>query len=101
MKYEIELNSNEPNTIVNFDDYEDLAFELKLRTIDEQQLYVDIEINNEIICYGRRCCNKMPLLLTNKYNGNLYFKDEYGDNDPVYSDFNTRYKLIWDTDYVL
>ena len=74
---------------------------ISLRTMKDGSLIADITVDGEVQRYGVRCIDKMPLLLNNALNGNLYFYDTLGNTDPVYSGFNDRYLLIFDTEYSL
>lgn len=97
---QIKLNETLPNQSISFD-IDEGYIDLDLRTT-ETGLYCNIALNGEQIFYGRRCCNKSPLFLSpNVIKGNLYFKDLYGNNDPNYEEFNSRYILIYDKNYTI
>lgn len=40
-------------------------------------------------------------MLSKVISGNFYFYDLYGNSDPQYQEFNSRYRLIYDTDFNL
>ena len=78
-----------------------LTFPKWLRTMADGSLIMDLTIDGEVQFYGRRCINRMPLMLSQVISGNFYFYDLYGNSDPEYSGFNSRYQLIYDTDFNL
>lgn len=94
---------NEPNQELSFDatnaDGEILYFDLSLRTFSDGNLCANISVNGDLKRAGVICKNEMPLLVDNRYKGNLYFQDVYGDEEPTYSGFNDTVLLIWDTEY--
>lgn len=97
---QIVLNNTLPNQTISFDVDEKLIT-LNLRTT-EKGLFCDLFIDGKAIFYGKRCVNLMPLLLNNNaMNGNLYFKDLYGNSDPNYEFFNERYILVYDEQYFI
>lgn len=75
--------------------------DINLRTMYDGFLIMDLIIDDKPQFYGRRCINRMPLLLNRVIQGNLYFYDLFGNSDPVYTEFNDRYVLIYDTEYNL
>lgn len=77
------------------------AADISLRTLADNSLIMDLIIDGKIQFYGRRCINRMPLLLSPVMPGNLYFYDLFGISDPQYAEFNDRYQLIYDTEYKL
>lgn len=77
------------------------AVDINLRTTMSGDLICDIYINNEVQVLSETCCNKMPLIPSNKINGNIYFMDMDGNTDPVYTGFNDKYCLIYDTEFEL
>lgn len=95
----------EPNQILSVNLTDDngniYIADIKLRTMDDGSLIMDLAIDDEPQFYGRRCVNKMPLLLNQVIGGNLYFYDLFGNSDPVYTEFNDRYILVYDTEYNL
>lgn len=96
---------NEPNSKVSAN-ITDAAGEIHtvnvaLRTMADGSLIMDLTIDGEVQFYGRRCINRMPLMLSQVISGNFYFYDLYGNSDPEYSEFNSRYQLIYDTDFNL
>ena len=92
---------HEPNQefTVNIFDANNRPFSLdiKLRTINNQT-YMDLFINGSVEFLGKRCCNNIPLVANNKLNGNLYFKDLFGNDNPKYTEFNDRFALLYDTE---
>ena len=72
-----------------------------INLINEPNSKVSANIDGEVQFYGRRCINRMPLMLSQVVSGNFYFYDLYGNSDPEYSGFNNRYQLIYDTDFNL
>lgn len=77
------------------------ALDLKLRTLLDGNLCIDIVVDGETQRLSAICTNDMPLLPTNIINGNLYFDDIYGTSDPSYEEFNDRFRLIYDTELKL
>lgn len=75
--------------------------DIMLRTMADGSLIMDLSIDGEVQFYGRRCIDRMPLLLSHVIPGNLYFYDKFGNSDPIYSEFNDRYLLVYDTEYNL
>lgn len=75
--------------------------DINLRTMEDGSLIMDLLIDDEPQFYGRRCVNRMPLMLNQVISGNFYFYDLFGNSDPVYTEFNDRYLLIYDTEYSL
>lgn len=75
--------------------------DIALRTMSDGSLIMNLEIDGEPAFYGRRCIDRMPLLLNQAISGNFYFMDQYGTSDPVYTGFGDRYLLIYDTEYSL
>lgn len=73
--------------------------DLKLRTLPNGALIADVAVDAEQQVCGRYCNNRMPLLPTNVINGNLYFEDLYGSEEPLYTMFNDRFALIYDTEF--
>lgn len=76
-------------------------FDIKLRTMPDGFLIMDLSIDDVPVFYGRRCVNKMPMILGNPISGNMYFVDQYDNTDPVYTGLDDRYVLIYDTEYQL
>lgn len=89
---------NQPNQEFNFNINNNL-YEIKLRTMKNNDLVMDFKYNSQIVFNARRCINKMPLILSNGYEGNIYFQDIYGNENPNYQNFNTRFLLIFDDEY--
>lgn len=77
------------------------AVDIDLRTLSDGNMVANISIDGEMIISSVMCCNKMPLIPSNMINGNIYFEDEFDNTDPVYSGFNDKYKLIYDTEFRL
>lgn len=96
-QYLVNLN-NEPNQSFSFDAGEQVV-DMSLRTTTEGFLYCDIAVDGVGLFAGRTCCNQMPLLLNDILVGNLYFEDLYGNEDPRYEEFNSRFVLVYDTEY--
>lgn len=77
------------------------GIDYNIRTLPDNNIIMDITVNDIVQRKGVICTNKMPLVPTNILNGNLYFQDIYGDENPVYTEFNTRFQLIYDTEFRL
>lgn len=96
---------NEPNTSVSANITDDSgnihSVDVKLRTIQDGSLICDMRIDDVDIFYGRRCINRMPLLFDNVIEGNFYFYDLYENDDPQYTEFNSRWVLVYDTEFSL
>lgn len=75
--------------------------DIALRTMPDGTLIADLAIDGTPAVYGRRCIDRMPLLLNQAISGNFYFMDKFGITDPVYTGFGDRYLLIYDTEYSL
>lgn len=75
------------------------AVDFALRTLPDGNVLMNISVNNKLQRDGVICCNKMPLVPTNVLNGNIYFEDLYGNENPNYQDFNKRFQLIYDTEF--
>lgn len=75
--------------------------DISLRTMEDGSLIMDLAIDDEPQFYGRRCINRMPLILNQVIPGNLYFYDLFGNSNPNYNEFNDRYLLVYDTEYRL
>lgn len=74
---------------------------INLRTT-KQGLFMDLYLNDKLLFAGRRCCNLMPLIYQKGLiAGNLYFKDLYGNSNPNYEEFNERFILIYDPNYIM
>ena len=104
MKYVITLVNipNQSGSCNLTDDNGDMyGVDYKLRTLPDGNLLIDIIVNDVVQRQGVICANMMPLVPTNILNGNLYFQDIYGDESPKYTDFNTRFQLIYDTEFRL
>jgi len=96
---------NEPNTSVSANITDSSgnihSVDVKLRTIQDGSLVCDMRIDDVDIFYGRRCINRMPLLFNNAIEGNFYFYDLYENADPQYTGFNSRWVLVYDTEFSL
>lgn len=75
--------------------------DIKLRTMPDGYLIIDMGVDDTPVFYGRRCVNKMPLMLGYPMTGNFYFYDQFGNTDPVYTGLGDRYLLIYDDEYEL
>lgn len=75
--------------------------EIALRTMPDGTLIANLEIDGEPVFYGRRCVNRMPLMLAGPVGGNFYFVDQYENTDPVYTGLGDQYMLIYDDEYIL
>lgn len=75
--------------------------DIKLRTMPDEYLIIDMGVDDTPVFYGRRCVNKMPLMLGYPMTGNFYFYDQFGNTDPVYTGLGDRYLLIYDDEYEL
>lgn len=103
MKYQINLPVS-PNVSVSFD-LDGIAFDFKYRTLKNGMMCCDITSNDgtdERVVAGRICVNESPLLLECPWargTGNLYFLDKYGSDNPVYTELNDRFALVYDDEY--
>lgn len=77
------------------------AVDYSIRTLPDGNILMDISVNDEVQRQGVICANMMPLVPTNILNGNLYFRDIYGNENPNYNEYNTRFQLIYDTEFRL
>ncbi len=75
--------------------------QITLRTMPDMSLIANLEIDGEPVFYGRRCRNRMPLMLSGPIGGNFYFVDQYENTDPVYTGLGDQYLLIYDDEYTL
>ena len=101
MEYRVNL-LQVPNQEISFNIENDKGFfavDVKLRTMPTAGLVADVFIDGEAQIYGRRCIDRMPLLLNNNLGGNLYFKDQFGTLDPNYKEFNDRFLLVFNSEY--
>lgn len=62
-------------------------------------LFMDIGVSNTWIAQGVLClnCNKIVRYPYLKFQGELFFADTKGSDDPVYDELGTRYKLFYAT----
>lgn len=63
-------------------------------------VYMDLVVNQTTIVLNELCHNRVVINL-HKYKpliGNLVFIDIEGQKDPIFSEFNSRYKLYYFTD---
>lgn len=75
--------------------------DINLRTLYDGQMIADISIDGTAVFYGRRCIDRMPLMLGGAIPGNFYFVDLFGNSNPVYTDLGNEYLLIYDDEYQL
>ncbi len=96
---------NEPNQKLSFDleadDGTAFNIDMALRTTPNNLTVANIDINGQAVRQGVVCCNNMPLIAGNELKGNLLFVDQFGDEDPLFDQFNERFLLIYDTEYRL
>lgn len=102
MKYEITLNKV-PNQILNFtiEDRQGVPHlcEMHLKEYQPGLLVASLKIDGAQIFASRKVCNMMPLIYSNDYKGNFYFEDFYRNRDPEPEGFNSRWKLLFNTNY--
>lgn len=100
-KYEIGLVqvANQSLTCTLSDGVDNFIVDIRLRTLYSGALCADIAVNGVVERLSVLCHNLNPLLATNVLGGNLYFEDAFGNDDPSYTQFNDRFKLIYDTGY--
>ena len=63
------------------------------------KIYIDVHVDKSPVIQGRLCLNNTPIVNEHYrgFVGDLFFIDNYGTNDPVFSEIGTRYFLIyWD-----
>jgi hypothetical protein len=62
-------------------------------------LFMDVGVDNTWIAQGVLClnCNKIVRYPYLKFEGELFFADTKGSDDPVYDELGTRYKLFYAT----
>jgi len=77
------------------------VIQVTLRTMPDGYLIANLEIDQEPVFYGRRCVNRMPLMLAGPIKGNFYFVDQYSNTDPVYTGLGLQYLLIYDDEFIL
>lgn len=94
---------NEPNQSLSCNLTDDsgtvFAVDINLRTLSDGNLIADVIVDNIPQRYGVMCNNNMPLVPNNMLGGNIYFQDQYGNDNPQYKDFNDRYLLIYDSEF--
>lgn len=95
-QYQIDL-LQEPNQEISVE-IGDYSYDIAIRTI-KNETYITITRDNEVLFYSKRCCNKMPLL--NQRQGNMYFYDNSGNDDPNWQEFNDRFILVYDDEYLI
>lgn len=104
MKYKINLN-RVPNQEGSFNLTEPSGTihrcDFSLRLLTDGSMCITLTIDDSTVCQSKKCVNNMPLILNNKIEGNLYFTDIYGNENPNYQEFNERYILVYDTEYLL
>lgn len=61
------------------------------------KLYVDIKANRVPVVSGRVCLNGEPIVneAFRPFDGELYFEDLQGNDDPVFGGLGKRYVLRW------
>ena len=104
MKYLINLVNipNQSASCTLTDDEQNVyGLDFNLRTLPDGNILIDITVDGEVQRQGVICTNLMPLVPTNILNGNIYFQDLYGNDNPNYAEFNTRFQLIYDTEFRL
>lgn len=77
------------------------AVDIALRHLQDGSLCANIDVNGDPQHYGVLVHNKMPLLPSDILGGNIYFEDQYGNDDPVYTEYGDRFLLIYDTEFKL
>ncbi|MBR2771608.1 MAG: hypothetical protein IKD78_06300 [Bacteroidales bacterium] len=75
--------------------------DFRLRTMPSGFLITDITIDDVVVVYGRRCIDRVPLMLGGPIGGNFFFVDQFGTSDPEYTGFGDRYILVYDDEYEL
>lgn len=61
------------------------------------KLYVDVKANRVPVVSGRVCLNGEPIVneAFRPFEGELYFEDLQGNDDPVFGGLGKRYVLRW------
>jgi|ERR1019366_5071051 hypothetical protein len=70
---------------------------LRIYTLLDGNLYMDVEVNAEAVVTGVLCRNS-TVIVRDAYHGfigDLSFVDTQGNNDPVYSGLGSRYQLMY------
>lgn len=102
MKYAISL-LNEPNQSLSVNLTDDAgtvyAVDIDLRTLPSGLICANVTVDGDLQCAGRMCNLNIPLLLDDVLNGNLYFVDNFGTENPNYKEFNDRFQLVYDTEF--
>jgi hypothetical protein len=60
-------------------------------------MYMDIYVENVLVQAGAICRNRTSIVqvANNVFAGSLHFVDLLGENDPTYTDFGSRYSLLY------
>jgi hypothetical protein len=72
-----------------------------IRLLTTGSLCITLAVDDVVYTQSKIIKDRMPLLLNNIIGGNLYFMDEYGQEDPDYNEFNERFQFIYDTEFKL
>ena len=61
------------------------------------KLYADVRANRVPVVSGRVCLNREPIVneAFRPFDGELYFEDLQGNEDPVFGGLGKRYILRW------
>ena len=61
------------------------------------KLYADVKANRVPVVSGRVCLNREPIVneAFRPFDGELYFEDLQGSEDPVFGGLGKRYVLRW------
>ena len=60
-------------------------------------MYMDIAVDNTLVQSGAVCRNRTSIVqvANNVFSGSLHFIDLLGESDPNYTEFGTRYSLLY------
>lgn len=58
-------------------------------------VFLDLTVGTNAICTSAICLDRVGIIRLAGFNGQLRFVDTQGATDPVYTGFNTRYKLTY------
>ena len=66
-----------------------------------RRLYADVQLNNQHIIRNRICLNNTPLIneAWRGLNGELYFIDTQGQNNPQWQGLGSRFILVYQDGY--
>lgn len=66
-------------------------------TMQLGKLYADVKADGAAVVSGRVCLNKEPIVREafRPFQGELYFEDLQGNDDPVYGGLGRRFVLRW------